>query len=88
MTSALSSGELACDDPCESARPRLLEWHKMGHSVVVFVFFLLLLVRSRSAPWRVESKYLLKSVKPVPDARLIKSDDITLHTIQLENFNK
>lgn len=40
MTSALSSGELACDDPCESARPRLLEWHKMGHSVVVFLFFL------------------------------------------------
>lgn len=41
MTSALSSGELACDDPCESARPRLLEWHKMGHSVVVFFFFFL-----------------------------------------------
>lgn len=65
--------------PVNPPAPGYLNGIKWVIGLLFFVFSC-----CRSAPRRVESKYILKTVKPVPDARFIKSDDITFHTIQLE----
>lgn len=92
MTSALSSGELACDDPCESTRPRLLGWQKMGHSSFFVCFFnvYILFVFSccRCGPARLLSGWgadiywrhtRTLALKPDPDASFIELHDITSH---------